>query len=194
MRPRKPGGRLYVSATGRAVAALVLWQGMGVDRPARWAALAVACSLALCVPAPAAASFGASDASFSGDGWLTLRGGQTSNAQPTAVALQSDRKIVAAGVALVDGHQRFALARNLPDSGLNPAFGGGTGKLTTQVGNSDLAQASSVLVQPDGKIVAVGTARQDNEPRAALVRYDTGGGLDASFGSGGIELLPTLGD
>ena len=166
---------------------------MDAHRLCRWAALVLLFAL-LCVPAPAVGSFGASDGTFSGDGWLTLRGGQTSNAQATAVALQSDRKIVAAGVAMVDGHQRFALARSLPDSGLDPAFGGGTGKVTTQVGNSDIAQASAVLVQPDGKIVAVGNARQDNAPRAALVRYDAGGGLDGGFGSGGIVLLPALGD
>ena len=168
---------------------------MHVHRLGRWTALVVLSAL-LCAPAPAsaAASFGASDGSFSGDGWLTLRGGQTSNAQATAVALQADRKIVAAGVAMGDGHQRFALARSLPDSGLDPAFGGGTGRVTTPVGNSDNAQASSVLVQPDGKIVAVGTARQDNVPRAALVRYDAAGNLDGGFGSGGIELLPALAD
>src|SRR5436190_15718884 len=166
---------------------------MDAHRLCRRAALVLLFTL-LCVPAPALGAFGASDVSFSGDGWLTLAGGQTSSAQATAVALQPDRKIVAAGVAMVDGHQRFALARSLPDSGLDPAFGAGTGKVTTQVGNSDIAQASSVLVQPDGKIVAVGTARQDSEPRAALVRYDAGGGLDGAFGSSGIVLLPALAD
>jgi uncharacterized delta-60 repeat protein len=163
-------------------------------RLGRLATLVLFCSLLCCVPASAIASFGASDASFSGDGWLTLRGGQTSSAQATAVALQSDRKIIAAGVAMVDGHQRFALARSLPDSGLDPAFGGGTGKVTTQVGNSDNAQGSAVIVQPDGKIVMVGTAKQDNETRAALVRYEAGGGLDGGFGSGGIKVLPALAD
>ncbi len=166
---------------------------MDAHRPGRWAALVLLAAL-LSLPAPALGAFGASDTSFSGDGWLTLRGGQTSNAQATAVALQPDRKIVAAGVAMVDGHQRFAVARSLPDSGLDSAFGGGTGKVTTPVGNSDNAQGSAVLVQPDGKIVVVGTARQDNEPRAALVRYDAAGGLDGGFGAGGIALQPKLGD
>jgi uncharacterized delta-60 repeat protein len=167
---------------------------MDAHRTGRVATLVLLSLLSCCVPASAVASFGASDASFSGDGWLTLRGGQTSNAQATAIALQPDRKIVAAGVAMVDGHQRFALTRSLPDGGLDPAFGGGTGKVTTQVGNSDNAQASAVVVQPDGKIVVVGTARQDNEVRAALVRYDAGGGLDGGFGSGGVKVLPALAD
>ena len=82
---------------------------MDAHRRGRWVALVVLVALVLGVPASALASFGASDASFSGDGWLTLSGGQTSNAQATAVALQSDRRIVAAGVAMVDGHQRFAV-------------------------------------------------------------------------------------
>jgi uncharacterized delta-60 repeat protein len=167
---------------------------MDAHRTGRVAALVLLSLLSCCVPASAVASFGASDASFSGDGWLTLRGGQTSNAQATAIALQSDRKIVAGGVAMVDGHQRFALTRSLPDSGLDPAFGGGTGKVTTQVGNSDNAQAAAVVVAPDGKIVMVGTARQDNEVRAALVRYDAGGGLDGGFGAGGVKVLPALAD
>jgi uncharacterized delta-60 repeat protein len=166
---------------------------MDAHRMGRVAALVLLSSLC-CFPASAVAGFGAGDASFSGDGWLTLRGGQTSNAQATAIALQSDRKIVAAGVAMVDGHQRFAVTRNLPDGGLDPAFGGGTGKVTTQVGNSDNAQGSAVVVAPDGKIVMIGTARQDNEVRAALVRYDAGGGLDGGFGSGGVKVLPALAD
>ena len=108
--------------------------------------------------------------------------------------LQSDRKIVAAGVAMVDGGSAVRALRAVCPTAAGSAFGGGTGKVTTQVGNSDIAQASAVLVQPDGKIVVVGTAREDNEVRAALVRYDAGGGLDGGFGAGGIELLPKLGD
>jgi uncharacterized delta-60 repeat protein len=58
-------------------------------------------------------------------------------------------------------------------------FGTG-GKVTTDVGTqSDDARA--LVIQPDGRIVAVGSAGED----IALVRYMPDGSVDGSFGTGG---------
>ena len=61
----------------------------------------------------------------------------------------------------------------------------GTGKATVDfVAGSDVANA--VIVQPDNKIVAVGTANVNGIPRTfALARFNTDGTLDATFGTGG---------
>jgi uncharacterized delta-60 repeat protein len=47
------------------------------------------------------------------------------------------------------------------------------------------AQAMSVAVQPDGKIVVGGYANLDGGENFELVRYNSNGTLDASFGSDG---------
>ena len=70
------------------------------------------------------------------------------------------------------------------DGELDPAFGIG-GKVTTAFG-VPAATATSVVLQPDGKIVAAGwlfdeTANID----FALARYNADGSLDNSFGIGG---------
>jgi uncharacterized delta-60 repeat protein len=54
--------------------------------------------------------------------------------------------------------------------------------LTTPFG----IEASAVVLQPDGKIVAAGTTIANNSDDFALARYNTDGSLDASFGNGGI--------
>jgi uncharacterized delta-60 repeat protein len=82
-----------------------------------------------------------------------------------ALAVQSDGEIVAAGfTAPVDigsgpGTSDFALARYTTTGQLDPTFGN-NGLVTTAFGanGSDLAQASAIAIQSDGKIVVVGFA------------------------------------
>jgi uncharacterized delta-60 repeat protein len=66
---------------------------------------------------------------------------------------------------------------------LDPSFDG-DGKSSTKVSTNDFSfdEAKAVLVQPDGRIIAVG----DSDGRIALVRYLTNGSLDPDFGTGGI--------
>ena len=67
---------------------------------------------------------------------------------------------------------------------LDPTFGSG-GKVTTDVGGSDGAQA--VAIQGDGKVVAAGLGNFAGPGTGdfALARYNPDGSLDTSFGSGG---------
>src|SRR5215210_1419525 len=64
----------------------------------------------------------------------------------SAIAIQSDGKIIAAG----GGRGDFALARYAPDGRLDRSFGSG-GKVRTNFGGNDAAYA--VVIQRDGKIV-----------------------------------------
>jgi len=61
---------------------------------------------------------------------------------------------------------------------------GTNGTVTTAV-NANL-QAKKVKVQPDGKILVLGTFGKDTEQDTVLVRYNPNGTLDAGFGIGGM--------
>ena len=77
---------------------------------------------------------------------------------------------------------------------LDPTFGTGGKVLTDFDAGSDAATA--VVVQSDGKIVAGGTTLMTSLPllrRFALARYDVGGILDPTFGSGG-RVVTAVGD
>ena len=93
-----------------------------------------------------------------------------------AVAVQPDGKIVVAGSA--DGN-KFAVARYNTNGTLDTDFSS-DGKVVTAV-TSDVGLATAVAVQPDGKILAAGTAGTD----FAVVRYTAAGALDTSFSSDG---------
>src|SRR5207247_9230860 len=106
------------------------------------------------------------------------------------VALQADGKIIAAGTVFVDfipgepSNTDFVLARYNSDGSPDATFGNGGQVSTDFVGHED--DAFSVLVQPDGKIVAVGSA---NDPATfydfAAVRYLSNGTIDTTFGMAG---------
>src|SRR6266699_1396466 len=131
---------------------------------------------------------GSLDRSFGNGGIVTTTFPEGSYAFD--VALQPDGKIIAAGTVFVDfnpGDQSdtdFALARYNPDGTPDATFGSGGQVSTDFVGMED--DAFSVLIQPDGKIVAVGSA---NDPATfydfAAVRYLSNGTIDTTFGVAG---------
>jgi uncharacterized delta-60 repeat protein len=132
---------------------------------------------------------GSLDSSFSGDGLQTTffdgEGGRISEA-----VLQSDGKIVAAGT--VSTHY-FGVARYNPDGSLDPTFSG-DGRVVTEMG--DYAGASDVVLQPDGKIVVVGSVGNANFSRSsfALARYNADGSPDSSFDGDGTLVASGFGD
>jgi len=103
------------------------------------------------------------------------------------VAIQLDGKIVVAGFALMEegGVYYFAIARYLIDGGLDYSFGKNGIVLTRMGANS---QARSVIIQSDGKIIAVGTTNtKETNKNIAIARYTKNGVLDTSFGVNGIN-------
>ena len=131
---------------------------------------------------------GSLDTSFGNGGIVTTNFPEGSYA--SSVALQADGKIIAAGTVFVDfiiGDQSdtdFALARYNQHGTLDASFGNGGLVSTDFFAMED--DAFSVLIQPDGKIVAVGSA---NNPATyydfAAVRYLSNGTIDTTFGVGG---------
>jgi uncharacterized delta-60 repeat protein len=122
---------------------------------------------------------GSLDTSLDGDGRVVTDLGSADRG--SAVAIQGDGKIVAAGRSGAGLDANFALARYNPDGSLDTTFDG-DGKVVTDFGGLD--SAFDVAIQSDGKIVAVGWASGD-EQDFALLRYNADGSLDPSFDGDG---------
>ena len=137
-------------------------------------------------------SSGSLDSIFGTGGIVTTSIG-TSDDSANAVAIQSDGKIVAAGYSYTGSGSGcdFAVARYNTDGSLDSTFGT-NGIVTTAIGMWN--DALSVAIQSDQKIVAVGRSSVNSFSYYdfALVRYNTDGSLDSTFGTGG-KVLTAIG-
>lgn len=128
------------------------------------------------------------DPSFGSGGKVTTQFGGADSAN--TVALQTDGKIVVAGVTSANGTLDFALARYLTNGALDTTFGN-NGLVITDFGFDE--SAHGVAIQSDGKIVAGGGSDKGAAGwDVVLARYDTSGALDPTFGSGGLVISDAL--
>ncbi|MHC4416685.1 MAG: delta-60 repeat domain-containing protein [Planctomycetota bacterium] len=128
---------------------------------------------------------GSLDPSFGFGGVVTTHLGSGERAY--SIAVHADGRIVAAG----ESGGNFGLARYGPDGTLDPSFGTG-GAVTLDLGGSDVAY--TVAIQADQRIVAAGqTGAWLGNSDFVLVRYDSGGTLDASFGDAGVVVTDVIG-
>ena len=113
---------------------------------------------------------------------------------PTAIAVQSNGKIVIAGYNNFYV-SNFILARytknGLPDSSF-----GTNGTVITAIGDSSYegGRAYGIAIQPDDRIVLAGYAWNGSNQDFAVVRYKKNGGLDSSFGADGKVITDINGD
>ena len=117
-----------------------------------------------------------------GDGKIIFGIGSGDDAAQS-LAVQTDDKILLAGYTYNGSNNDFSLVRLNPDGTFDTSFDG-DGKVTTAVGLGD-DKASKVLVQADGKIVVAGSSFNGSNTDFALVRYNSDGSLDSSFGNSG---------
>ena len=125
---------------------------------------------------------GLKDNDFGVNGMVTTDFG-SSDEEISAIAIQSDLKIVVAGYSKSSTHYDFALARYNPDGSLDNSFNT-DGKVTTDFAG-EYDKANAMAIQPDGKIVLAGVSRDSLYNNFALARYDTEGNLDVNFGTDG---------
>jgi uncharacterized delta-60 repeat protein len=103
-----------------------------------------------------------------------------------ALALQPDGSIVAAGRTNGEKRGDMLVARFLPNGALDPSFGHGqAGMAVDDLGTAEEG-LTSVALAPDGTIIAGGVAAPRPNGDLAVVRYDSRGRLDRSFGQGGV--------
>ena len=129
---------------------------------------------------------GSLDASFGLDGKVStsfqdIEGGAIN---PRSLVIQSDGKIIVAGWADKIGKYNFILARYNIDGSLDASFDD-DGRVIIDFGEGE--KANSVALQADGKIIVAGETGFSD---FVLVRYNTNGSLDASFGLSARVVTP----
>jgi uncharacterized delta-60 repeat protein len=116
----------------------------------------------------------------------------TANGANAAIALQTDGKFVVTGtVGGVFSHSYITVKRYNPNGDPDSSFGL-NGKVDTYFDTAQNigSEASSILIQPDGKILVGGDGVHYyyGSYYFALARYLNNGNLDSSFGKNGIAL------
>ncbi|GJE19528.1 cadherin-like domain-containing protein [Methylobacterium marchantiae] len=128
---------------------------------------------------------------------LTPVGPGASNDLSYSVTVQADGKIVVAGYSVGNGSSAdFAVVRYNADGSLDTSFGPGkTGTIATPVGTgASNDYAYSATVQADGKILVAGNGIGARDNDFGVVRYNSDGSLDTTFGTGGKVLTPVGAD
>jgi uncharacterized delta-60 repeat protein len=123
------------------------------------------------------------DTSFGMGGRAAIDFDAGSHDELGAMALQRDGRIVLCGTVYYRG---VGMARLTADGRLDASFG------TRGIAIHDLgsdAGGADVAVQPDGRIVVVGTARSRSEYDMVVARFDAVGRIDGTFATGGVAAL-----
>lgn len=105
-----------------------------------------------------------------------------------AVAIQSDGRIVVLGESDTGSDSELVLARFTPDGDLDPSFGEG-GRAAIPLG--DLKGFwSDLVLQPAGGLLVVGSSFGETTGRdLTVLRIDSAGALDETFGEGGLARI-----
>ena len=125
------------------------------------------------------------DVSFSGDGKVVTDIDSADLDRARAMAIQADGKIVVAGYSNGSGSYDFVVVRYTTAGVLDTTFGGGDGKVVTDIDSADTDRAYAMAIQADGKIVAAGYSNGSGNNDFVVVRYTTAGVLDTSFSGDG---------
>lgn len=114
---------------------------------------------------------GTLDTGFGIDGYVITSFGDSDDGA-NSVAIQPDGKIVAVGQTSYLPDSDFALSRYHSDGTIDTTWGI-DGKVTTDF-NSGRSSGASVVIQPDGKIIALGGYDNGGQNDFALARYLSG--------------------
>lgn len=142
------------------------------------------------MPITVIAQPGTLDNTFGTNGKVTSTFGDYFSAA-SAVALQSDGKIIVAGTHHNGTDNDFAIVRYNNNGSLDNTFGTG-GKVLLGLGVMYEDYAKSIAIQSDGKIVVAGYTFNTLNNNFALVRLNSNGALDNTFGTNGIVMTDYL--
>ncbi len=127
---------------------------------------------------------GTLDRTFGSGGRMTTDVAGGTDTAKTLVQLP-DGRIVATGSASNGADTDFALVGYSANGFIDPAFGN-MGRILINFGGVDVANAATI--QPDGKILVVGTTTKPSGSDIAMTRVTLTGQLDSSFGTNGLVI------
>ncbi|MGE5804639.1 MAG: DUF1573 domain-containing protein, partial [Ignavibacteria bacterium] len=131
---------------------------------------------------------GTLDNTFPGGGNYTLNIAG-SNDYANSVAIQSNGKMLIGGYSfLAATNNDFTIVRINTDGSLDMSFDNVDldGVVRTDLNSNSNDQLNSLAVQEDGKIIAAGSSNNGVNNDYAIVRHNSNGSLDNTFGSNGI--------
>lgn len=136
---------------------------------------------------------GTLDNTFGDNGVVTYDSPTSEHDEARAVALQEDGKIVAVGYNdKFEGYEleNVLVIRLNADGSLDNTFGT-SGVVSTDVEVYDYGNA--VAIQDDGKILIAGETSTANDKYVLLMRYNSDGSIDTTFGDDGIVKYDDVG-
>jgi len=150
-----------------------------------------AVTILMCAAHYAPAQAGSLDPTFGTNGIVA-----TSLRSASAVALQSDGKIVLAGAGIFNDGLSDTLVRLNTDGSLDTSFGTGGVANFTPPGNTAAANGFfAMAIQANGEIVAAEVTTTEQGGYFSFVqvaRVESNGSLDTSFGSGGFTTTTSI--
>ena len=133
-------------------------------------------------------SFGTVDISFGNYGYVSTPMGATSFAQ--GLAIVSEDMPIAVGLGCLTAQNEFALARYNSNGSLDTTFNA-TGVVNQSIGAG--ACAYNIVVDTSGRYVIAGVSIINDAPIITVVRYNSNGSIDSSFGNNGVAIKRIFG-
>ncbi|MBI3821555.1 MAG: hypothetical protein HY289_02625 [Planctomycetes bacterium] len=130
---------------------------------------------------------GSLDTTYDGDGKLTTPVGPDFDVA-WKIAFDGAGRLVAGGQIFNGSNYDFAVVRYNPDGSLDPTFDG-DGKAITPIGSGD-DYGGWLVLDSLGRPIQGGYTWTGSQYDFALVRYNTDGSLDPSFGTNGKVVQP----
>ncbi len=129
---------------------------------------------------------GVLDPSFGGNGIVTGQASGLSEANTVAIQPDGATLVGATGAPGEARGGKFAVARYLPDGSLDLSFGSGGVVRTEFCAEPAAGTVNDLAIQPDGRIVAVGSARCGENRSLVVARYMADGRPDPTFREGWV--------
>jgi uncharacterized delta-60 repeat protein len=109
------------------------------------------------------------------------------------MAIQTDGKIIVIGNVRVNSKDKASAMRFFRNGTIDPSFFSPTGIIFSILDPDERAYPYKVLLQPDGKVIIIGTVSSDtvtgNIQTGFLIRLESDGQFDSSFGVGGLVIF-----
>ena len=149
--------------------------------------------LAIAAPEASAAtpppgSAGALDSGFGSSGVASASIPTLTLTAASKVLVQPDGKIVIAGIQSGSAGN-VVVARFTSAGALDTTFGAPLGYTKPGLGSAATQDGVQIALQPDGKIVVVGSKVVSSQARFAIARLNSNGALDSTFGTSGTATL-----